>query len=139
MIDPQVTDRHDLIVTPRILRQFAILWLVFFTALAAWQYWGRDHTTAATVLAELPELGQISDEAAAALAGVAPYNRDSGASQGVRHIAGGRTTVRCALYMAALSAVRSSSLSGLNRLRMSFMPLLSNWKMPLASPLAKMS
>lgn len=68
---------------------------------------GVGPVTAATVLAELPELGRISDEAAAALAGVAPYNRDSGASQGVRHIAGGRTVVRCALYMAALSAVRS--------------------------------
>jgi transposase len=61
---------------------------------------------AATVLAELPELGRIRDEAAAALAGVAPYNRDSGAVTGVRHIAGGRTAVRCALYMATLSAVR---------------------------------
>lgn len=67
---------------------------------------GVGAVTAATVLAELPELGRISDEAVAALAGVAPYNRDSGAAQGVRHIAGGRTAVRCALYMATLSAVR---------------------------------
>jgi len=67
---------------------------------------GVGAVTAATVLAELPELGRISNEAAAALAGVAPYNRDSGSSQGVRHIAGGRTAVRCALYMAALSAVK---------------------------------
>lgn len=67
---------------------------------------GVGSVTAATVLAELPELGRISDEAAAALAGVAPYNRDSGCSQGPRHIAGGRIGVRCALYMAALSAVR---------------------------------
>jgi hypothetical protein len=51
MIDPQVTDRHDLNVTPRMLRQFAGLWLVFFAALAAWQYWVREHSTAATVLA----------------------------------------------------------------------------------------
>lgn len=67
---------------------------------------GVGAVTAATVLAELPELGAITDQAAAALAGVAPYNRDSGSSQGVRHIAGGRTSLRCALYMAALSAVR---------------------------------
>ena len=67
---------------------------------------GVGPITAATVLAELPELGQLSDAAAAALVGVAPYNRDSGAAQGARHIAGGRTAVRCALYMAALSAVR---------------------------------
>ena len=53
MIDPQVIDRHDLNVTPRMLRQFAGLWLIFFTALAAWQYWGRDHTTSATVFAAL--------------------------------------------------------------------------------------
>lgn len=67
---------------------------------------GVGAVTAATVLAELPELGRISDEAVAALAGVAPYNRDSGAITGLRHIAGGRTAVRCALYMATLSAVR---------------------------------
>jgi len=67
---------------------------------------GVGSVTAATVLAELPELGRISDEAATALAGVAPYNRDSGSSHGVRHIAGGRSSLRCALYMAALSAVR---------------------------------
>ena len=67
---------------------------------------GVGTVTAATVLAELPELGKISDEAAAALVGVAPYNRDSGEQTGARHIAGGRTAVRCALYMATLSAVR---------------------------------
>jgi transposase len=67
---------------------------------------GVGEVTAATVLAELPELGAISSQAAAALAGVAPYNRDSGGSQGVRHIAGGRAGVRCALYMATLSAVK---------------------------------
>jgi len=67
---------------------------------------GVGAVTAAAVLAELPELGGISDAAVAALAGVAPYNRDSGTVTGVRHIAGGRVTVRCALYMATLSAVR---------------------------------
>jgi transposase len=67
---------------------------------------GVGAVTAATVLAELPELGTVSDEAAAALAGVAPYNRDSGDRTGARHIAGGRAAVRCALYMAALSAVQ---------------------------------
>jgi transposase len=62
--------------------------------------------TAATVLAEMPELGSLSDTAASALAGVAPYNRDSGLQTGNRHIAGGRKTVRCSLYMATLSAIR---------------------------------
>jgi len=67
---------------------------------------GVGAVTAATVLAELPELGKISNAAASALVGVAPYNRDSGEHNGVRHIGGGRKAVRCALYMAALSAVQ---------------------------------
>lgn len=71
---------------------------------------GVGAVTAATVLAELPELGTLSDEAAAALAGVAPYNRDSGDKTGARHIAGGRAPLRCALYMAALAAVRSDAI-----------------------------
>jgi transposase len=71
---------------------------------------GVGVVTAATVLAELPELGKISHQAAAALAGVAPYNRDSGEQNGGRHIAGGRKEVRCALYMATLSAVRHDAI-----------------------------
>lgn len=67
---------------------------------------GVAFTTAALVLAQMPELGQLTAASAAALAGVAPYNRDSGAQTGVRHIAGGRGVVRRALYMAALSAVQ---------------------------------
>jgi transposase len=67
---------------------------------------GVGTVTAVTVLAELPELGTISNQAAAALVGVAPYNRDSGQQAATRHIAGGRSAVRCALYMATLSAVR---------------------------------
>jgi transposase len=67
---------------------------------------GVGAITAATVLAELPELGRISDQATAALVGVAPYNHDSGNQNSPRHIAGGRKTIRCALYMATLSAVR---------------------------------
>jgi transposase len=67
---------------------------------------GVGPTTAAVVLAEMPELGQLSTGAAAALAGLAPYNNDSGNQTSPRRIAGGRKAVRCALYMAALSAVR---------------------------------
>lgn len=67
---------------------------------------GVGFVTAATLLADLPELGTLSDESVAALAGVAPFNRDSGPWAGTRRIAGGRRTVRCALYMAALSAAR---------------------------------
>lgn len=67
---------------------------------------GVGPVVAATVLAEMPELGQLNRQTAAALAGVAPYNRDSGGQKGIRHISGGRRAVRCALYMATLSAVR---------------------------------
>jgi transposase len=67
---------------------------------------GVGSATAAIVLAEMPELGTLSDESAAALAGVAPYNHESGALRGGRHISGGRSSVRCALYMAALSSVK---------------------------------
>lgn len=59
-----------------------------------------------TVLALLPELGQLRRQQIAKLVGVAPLNRDSGQTQGKRHIYGGRAEVRVALYMATLSAVR---------------------------------
>jgi len=67
---------------------------------------GVGTVVATTVLAELPELGQLSDAAIAALVGVAPYNRDSGKQTGGRQIAGGRGAARRVLYMAVLSAVR---------------------------------
>jgi len=60
----------------------------------------------ATMLALLPELGQLSRREIAKLVGVAPMNRDSGQGQGKRRIRGGRAPVRVALYMATLSAVR---------------------------------
>jgi transposase len=67
---------------------------------------GVGAVSAAVLVAEMPELGTLSDEEAAALAGLAPYNRDSGPHAGKRSIHGGRAAVRCALYMAALSAMR---------------------------------
>ena len=67
---------------------------------------GLGEITAAVILAELPELGTTGDKQIAALAGVAPVNHDSGTLRGQRHIAGGRSSVRCALYMAALTAAR---------------------------------
>ena len=70
------------------------------------QVCGVGSITAATLLADMPELGSLRDESAAALAGVAPYNNDSGPVRGIRCIRGGRASVRRALYMAALSAVR---------------------------------
>lgn len=59
-----------------------------------------------TLLAELPELGTLAHKQVAALVGVAPHNRDSGALRGKRAIWGGRARVRAALYMATLVAVR---------------------------------
>jgi transposase len=59
-----------------------------------------------TLLAGLPELGQVSGRQAAALAGLAPYDDDSGTRRGQRYVKGGRADVRCVLYMAALAAAR---------------------------------
>jgi transposase len=67
---------------------------------------GIGPTVARTLLAELPELGTLNRRAIAALAGVAPFNRDSGQWRGRRAIWGGRAPVRAALYMAALVAMR---------------------------------
>ncbi len=60
--------------------------------------------TAVAILVRMPEIGQITREQAAALAGLAPYDDDSGDYVGVRHIAGGRERLRGALYAAALPA-----------------------------------
>ena len=57
-----------------------------------------------TLIGDLPELGRLSRREIAALAGVAPLNRDSGTLRGKRMVWGGRRTVRVALYMAALTA-----------------------------------
>lgn len=67
---------------------------------------GVGRTTAINLIAELPELGRLNRTRIAALAGLAPFNRDSGAGSGQRHIRGGRSNVRRALYMAALAATR---------------------------------
>jgi transposase len=67
---------------------------------------GVGDTTASSLLAELPELGRLNRKEISALAGLAPYNRDSGRFHGKRSIHGGRATVRSALYMAALTAKR---------------------------------
>jgi transposase len=67
---------------------------------------GIGPTTAATLVAELPELGQLNRQEIAVLVGVAPFNDDSGKHTGKRFIRGGRAEVRSCLYMAALSAIR---------------------------------
>jgi transposase len=67
---------------------------------------GVGDITSHTLIANLPELGQLDRRRIAALVGVAPLNRDSGQMRGRRTIAGGRTAVRNALYMATLCAIR---------------------------------
>lgn len=67
---------------------------------------GVGDVTSQTLLAELPELGSLGRGEIASLAGLAPFARESGALKGKRFIRGGRASVRKALYMAALVAVR---------------------------------
>jgi transposase len=67
---------------------------------------GIGKKTAQKLVAELPELGLLDGKQISALVGAAPFPRDSGAYKGQRRIRGGRATVRCALYMATLTAIR---------------------------------
>ena len=62
--------------------------------------------TAVATLSQMPELGKIGRRQAAALAGLAPWTRQSGPWEGQRHIGGGRAEVRRALYMAAIAVAR---------------------------------
>jgi transposase len=89
---------------------------------------GVGPIVAATVLAEMPELGTLNAQTAAALAGVAPYNNDSGPQKGVRYVGGGRKAARCALYMAALSAVKHDPI-----LKEFYQRLLAAGKKPLVA------
>jgi len=70
---------------------------------------GIGPVTSTTLLALMPELGARSHKTIAALAGLAPFNCDSGQARGTRQIQGGRRRVRQALYMAAVSVSRSKS------------------------------
>jgi transposase len=65
---------------------------------------GIGERTALALLIRMPELGRVSREEAAALAGLAPFNDDSGKHEGDRHIAGGRGRLRRSLFAAALPA-----------------------------------
>lgn len=71
---------------------------------------GVGPVVSATLLAELPELGQLNRRQISALVGVAPFNRDSGKFRGQRCIWGGRAHVRTMLYMAAVVASRRNPL-----------------------------
>ena len=80
---------------------------------------GVGPVLATTLLAYLPELGALNRKQIAALAGLAPFNRDSGSLRGSRCIWGGRAQVRRVLYMAVVSAVRSN-------------PVIKNFLRPVA-------
>jgi transposase len=69
---------------------------------------GVGKVLSSTLLAHLPELGMLNRKQIAALAGLAPFNRDSGKLRGSRCIWGGRAQVRRVLYMAVVAAVRSN-------------------------------
>jgi transposase len=69
---------------------------------------GVGSQVSACLLADVPELGQLNRQQIAALVGIAPFNCDSGQFRGRRTIRGGRISVRCALYMAALTARRAN-------------------------------
>lgn len=66
---------------------------------------GIGLVTAASLMAYLPELGEVGRHEIAALAGIAPYNDDSGDREGPRHISGGRFAVRRAMYMACWTVI----------------------------------
>ena len=70
---------------------------------------GIGPVTTLTLLSYLPELGKLNRREIAALAGLAPFNRDSGFQRGYRMIWGGRAEVRSVLYMATLTAVRGNN------------------------------
>ena len=67
---------------------------------------GVGDTLIYTLLADLPELGELNNKEISALVGVAPVNRDSGRMRGKRRIQGGRANIRTVLYMATLSATQ---------------------------------
>ncbi len=67
---------------------------------------GVGPVLASTLIAQLPELGSLTNKKIAALVGVAPFNRDSGTIRGRRCVWGGRADIRKVLYMATLAAIR---------------------------------
>jgi transposase len=106
-------DAHLAWLDARIAQWDAIIARLVAKSAALAQAWRRlrgipgiGPVAATTLLACMPEIGSLTPTRAAALAGLAPFNRDSGRFRGRRKIAGGRKRVRDALYMAALAAAR---------------------------------
>ncbi len=94
---------------------------------------GIGATTAAALLALMPELGRLTARQAAALAGLAPHPRQSGGRDAYRHTRGGRPEVKRALFMAALSAAKHNA-----ALRGFYERLRANGKKPLVALTAVM-
>jgi transposase len=92
---------------------------------------GVGAVTAAVLMALMPELGSRSPKKLAALAGLAPFNHDSGKFRGQRSIQGGRDRVRRALYMAAVAAMR-----GRGRLAEKYKALIAAGKKPKVALIA---
>jgi transposase len=88
---------------------------------------------AAGAIARLPELGQLDRRKISALVGIAPFDNDSGAASGQRHIQGGRASVRNLLYMATLCAIRHNPLIAAHYQR-----LRANGKLPKVAIVACM-
>lgn len=94
---------------------------------------GIGNTTAMCLLACMPELGKLTRREAAALAGLAPYPKDSGKTSGYRATRGGRKTVRNALFMATLSAKAYNP-----QLKQCYDRLVKNGKKPIVALTAAM-
>lgn len=94
---------------------------------------GIGSVTAALCLVERPELGKLTEKQIARLVGVAPLHHDSGKHKGKRMIAGGRTRVRCGLYMATLVATRHNPV-----IRDFYQRLLAKGKLKLVALVACM-
>jgi transposase len=94
---------------------------------------GIGATTAALLVAELPELGAISRGQVAGLVGVAPRNRDSGTMRGKRTTGGGRKSLRSALYMPTLVALKHNPI-----IRSFYLRLLANGKAKMTALIACM-
>ena len=89
---------------------------------------GIGEKTSHAILALMPEIGNLDRKQAAALAGLAPYARDSGKYRGYRSVKGGRTALRRALFLAALSAARFNT-----ELKAFYQRLRANGKKPIVA------
>ena len=94
---------------------------------------GIAATTAAMLVTELPELGQVNRHEIAALVGLAPLNRDSGQYRGKRMTGGGRVRIRTALYMPVLAAIRCNP-----KIKTFYQRLVDNGKSKMAALVAAM-